>query len=249
MPGAIIQSPNPIPMKSHLWDLAAAVPVLLLCVFGALGFAIQIHAQWPDRFGFPQQARILSEAASAIFLAMQAGLIIRRRLPVYKAPGIAPRAWGLAGAYFSYLMLLIPKATSSPAMAIVSSILTITGTAAGICTLCWLGRSFAILPQARQLVTQGPYRWVRHPLYLTEFIAALGLSLQFRQPWALLIIGLTIGLQFPRMRYEEKALAACFPDYRYYAARTARIVPFVLKEWRFNGGGPRADWPTTALHA
>jgi protein-S-isoprenylcysteine O-methyltransferase Ste14 len=41
-----------------------------------------------------------------------------------------------------------------------------------------LGRSISILPQARQLVTSGPYAFVRHPLYLGEMTAMLGIAMQ-----------------------------------------------------------------------
>jgi protein-S-isoprenylcysteine O-methyltransferase Ste14 len=88
-----------------------------------------------------------------------------------------------------------------------------------------LGRAFSILPQARQFVSSGPYRFVRHPLYLAEQIATWGLMLQFEQPWAVLIALGSLALQFPRMRFEEEILQQVFPDYALYAARTRKIVP------------------------
>jgi protein-S-isoprenylcysteine O-methyltransferase Ste14 len=235
-PGGVPVPPGPVQISGNrYWDLAAASPLILLCLLGVLGFAIEIARQWPLRSGLAADAAVLSQAGSAMFLALQALMLLIRRLPLYKAPGIAPRAWAASAAYCSYLMLLLPKVTPSPAASMMSSILTLAGTVGSLCTLLWLGRAFAILPQARRLVVAGPYRWVRHPLYLTEVIAVLGLALQFRQPWALLIALVSIGLQFPRMRYEEQTLAACFPEYRVYAARTARILPFLLTDWRLNG--------------
>jgi protein-S-isoprenylcysteine O-methyltransferase Ste14 len=59
--------------------------------------------------------------------------------------------------------------------------------ASSIYVSCWLGRSFSIFPEGRELVTHGPFSVVRHPLYLTEQIAALGTMLQFNQPWSLLL--------------------------------------------------------------
>jgi len=222
--------------NDRFWDLVAAMPVILLCVVGTVGFTIELYGQWPQRSNYSDDMPILSEATSATFLILQAALLCMRRLPVYKALGMAPRAWALMGAYFSYLLLLIPKATPSPAVALISSMLLLAGTTGSICTLIWLGKAFSILPQARQLVTDGPYRWVRHPLYLTEQLSALGLALQFRQPWGLLIVMIGFAMQFPRMHYEEETLAARFPDYPNYAAHTPRVVPFLLADWRFNGG-------------
>ena len=86
-------------------------------------------------------------------------------------------------------------------------------------------RAFAIFPQARMPVTKGPYRLVRHPLYLCEQVSLFGVSLQYAQPWALLIVILGFALQFPRMRYEEEILGLTFPLYRDYARRTPMILP------------------------
>ncbi len=212
---------------TRLWDLAAATPTILLCVFGALGFGIRIYGQWPPRSGFPGGLLIISEVSSAAFLLFKSGLLCIRHLPVSKSAGIAPRFWALAAVHFSLLILLIPKATPTPSGALISGMLTLAGTAGGICTLMWLRKAFAILPQARVLVTTGPYKLVRHPLYLAEQISAFGIALQFQQPWGTLIVLTSFVFQFPRMRYEEEILEASFPAYRAYAIHRARIIPLL----------------------
>ncbi len=172
-------------------------------------------------------AGVASQVCSTVFLLFQAGLLLVRRLPVAKAQGSAPRIWAVIGANFAFLMLLVPKAAPTPLMASVSSILMLMGTACSIYTLCWLGKSFAVFPQARQLVTQGPYRFVRHPLYLAEQVSAFGLALQYRQPWSLLIVSAGFLFQLPRMHFEEKILEATYASYRDYRRRTARLIPFL----------------------
>jgi protein-S-isoprenylcysteine O-methyltransferase Ste14 len=94
-----------------------------------------------------------------------------------------------------------------------------------VLVLVWLGRGFAIFPQARRLATGGPYRLVRHPLYLCEQISLFGICVPYLQPWAFLIVLIGFGLQFPRMAYEEDILARTFPRYADYAARTSKIIP------------------------
>jgi protein-S-isoprenylcysteine O-methyltransferase Ste14 len=69
------------------------------------------------------------------------------------------------------------------------------------------------------------YRRVRHPLYLAEEIAAIGLVMQFFSAWTALILAVQIGFQLRRMRNEEAVLTETFTEYRAYGARTARIVP------------------------
>ena len=52
-----------------------------------------------------------------------------------------------------------------------------------------LGRSFSINAEARRLVTEGPYAVIRHPLYLAEQIALIGVFIEFFSlPAALLIV-------------------------------------------------------------
>jgi len=211
--------------NSRWWDFAAAMPVFLLCLFGAAGFGIQIIRQWYGNTG--SALIIASEVTGAIFLLFQAGLLCVRRLPVAKAAGLAPRVWALIGANFTYLLVLVPKATPIPALAAVSNLLMLVGTTGSVFTLFWLGKSFAILPQARKLVTGGPYKWVRHPLYLAEQISGFGLALQYQQPWALLLVLIGFIVQFPRMSFEEAVLEESDLAYHSYKMNTARILPFI----------------------
>ncbi len=99
---------------------------------------------------------------------------------------------------------------------------------AEILILFWLGRSFSLLPEARRLVTNGPYRRIRHPLYLAGLVGSLGVMLQYRQPWALLVVLATLALQILRMNYEEQVLSRAFPEYETYATRSWRLIPGVF---------------------
>src|SRR5215218_1462999 len=88
-----------------------------------------------------------------------------------------------------------------------------------------LGRCFGVLPEARGLVTSGPYTLVRHPVYLGELGAAAGLVLAApTAPNAGIVVSF-FAAQAIRMRLEERALATEFPEYADYAARTPRLVP------------------------
>ncbi len=213
--------------NGRAWDLLAAMPLIVLCLFAAVGFIIMIARQWPVRLDTASLLLLLSRLCSAGFLTFQAVLLVIRRLPVARALGAAPRLWALIGANFTFLVLLVPQAHPSPVLASVSSLLMVVGTVSSIWTLCWLGKSFAIFPQARKLVTEGPYRRVRHPLYLAEQISAFGLALQYQQPWGLLIVSVGLLFQLPRIHYEEKILTDAYPSYRDYQTHTACIVPYV----------------------
>jgi protein-S-isoprenylcysteine O-methyltransferase Ste14 len=88
-----------------------------------------------------------------------------------------------------------------------------------------LGRCFGILPEARGLVTHGPYRFVRHPLYLGEFGTCAGLVIASPSGRNVLMALSFVLAQAVRMRLEERELSREFPDYRAYAERTPRLVP------------------------
>jgi protein-S-isoprenylcysteine O-methyltransferase Ste14 len=100
-----------------------------------------------------------------------------------------------------------------------------------------LGRCFGVLPEARGLVTRGPYRFVRHPVYLGEIGACAGLVLAALSVWNVVALSLVVAAQVVRMRLEERALAAEFPEYTSYAARTPRLIPRVASTrfWRPRG--------------
>ncbi len=92
----------------------------------------------------------------------------------------------------------------------------------------FLGRSFGLLPAHRGLVMAGPYRIVRHPIYLGYLVAHIGfLSSNFSWRNAAVLAVLYIA-QVHRIAREEKMLAADSPAYLDYQQRVRwRLVPFI----------------------
>jgi protein-S-isoprenylcysteine O-methyltransferase Ste14 len=161
------------------------------------------------------------------FLGLQILLFLLRRVPEGRSPGWRPRVAALIGSNLQLGFLALPRVQMSLSLALASTVVIAIGMTGAIITALWLGRGFSIFPQARSLVTQGPYRLVRHPLYVCEQLAGFGAMLQFAMPWALMITLMSLAAQFPRMHYEEGILAATYADYKAYAARTWRLVPGV----------------------
>jgi protein-S-isoprenylcysteine O-methyltransferase Ste14 len=119
--------------------------------------------------------------------------------------------------------------TDGGALVIASDLLLIAGLSFAIGSVIVLGRCFGVLPDVRGLVTRGPYRLVRHPLYLGELTAVFGIVLGSHDPlWAGVAWLGCVGLQLARTGYEERNIQAEFPEYAEYAARTKRLIPGVL---------------------
>lgn len=88
-----------------------------------------------------------------------------------------------------------------------------------------LGRCFGVLPEARGLVRRGPYRFVRHPVYLGEMAAFAGLTLAAPVARNVVLLAVLVWAQIIRAGFEERALSAAFPEYASYMETTGRLFP------------------------
>jgi protein-S-isoprenylcysteine O-methyltransferase Ste14 len=109
----------------------------------------------------------------------------------------------------------------------ISVVISIVSFSGALWSLAYLRRSLSIIPEARRLATGGPYRIVRHPLYLFEITAALGALAAGPGIVSAMSLVVFVGMQMVRAGYEERLLARAFPEYADYARRTRRLIPFV----------------------
>ncbi len=203
-----------------LYDALMRLPLTLLAAF----FLVR---EWQALEATRGALALTAHVATMLFLALIAAMTLARHRPVRKAEGWLPRGAALAGVLLLYALLLLPRATPDPLWDGASLALVLAGS--GLCSiaLLQLGRSLSVMPEARRLVTAGLYAHIRHPLYLAEAIAALGALLQYRSVVAVALVTVQFGVQLWRMQEEEKVLAAAFPAYASYRARTSRLIPGV----------------------
>lgn len=87
---------------------------------------------------------------------------------------------------------------------------------------------FAANPTEGGLVTSGPYSFLRHPIYAAIMYFAWAGVLSHSST-ANIALGLIVTAGFAiRMYAEEKLVIQQYPEYSAYAARTKRVIPFVI---------------------
>jgi len=95
-------------------------------------------------------------------------------------------------------------------------------------TLKWRSFQPAAGPTSGDLITNGPYRFVRHPIYAAIFYFLIAGLIFHLSTINIIIAAVAIVGLAVRIACEEHLLIAQYPDYPAYAARTKRVIPFVL---------------------
>jgi protein-S-isoprenylcysteine O-methyltransferase Ste14 len=165
---------------------------------------------------------------NALFYLFIAALFLGRLAPRASSQGRWPAVLAMAGTWGAAPMALMPIVNNGAAWTLTANLVTLIGMAASCLALFTLGRHFGIRPRARGVVSHGIYARIRHPLYVFEAIAQLGTLIVVFSPAALAVFVAYLGLQLGRALTEERLLAATFPAYREYMARTSRFIPGVV---------------------
>ena len=161
-----------------------------------------------------------------VYLLMVGAYLLRTEQAVTDTSGRA-RVVAVATTFSPFVMPLWPGRDVSTAVDAVASVLLLLGLAGCAWSLRHLWRSFSVVPQARTLVSSGPYRFVRHPLYTTEIVANLGMAVHLGRPFHWVVLALLVAGQVYRARREEQLLLAHVDGYAGYRRRTASLLPGV----------------------
>jgi protein-S-isoprenylcysteine O-methyltransferase Ste14 len=169
--------------------------------------------------------RVRSQATGEPLDRRQEGLFILATLrPLGAVTWCGVLAWTINPRWMAWSSMALPPwlRWTGAALLVVAGALMI-----------WIFRSLGsnltdtvVTRQQHSLVTHGPYRWIRHPLYTAAALLTGAMSLVAAN-WFVLVTGaLTVALLVVRTRVEERNLVARFGDsYRAYMERTGRFLP------------------------
>ncbi|MGN6390920.1 MAG: methyltransferase family protein [Gemmatimonadales bacterium] len=194
-----------------------------VAAFTAIG--VNLYTQAPE-FGILILPGILQE------LVVAASFLLRPR-PRLGVPGWWPRTVAYANTFGPMLFLWYAaryhhdwvRPTPIPDLRLMGAVLWLGGAVLSLWPLWYLRRNFSVEPEARDLVTAGPYRWARHPIYTVYLLVNLGILLRhLTAPLALLMFA-WFALLLVRVRFEEDVLGRAFPQYADYRRRVGAFGP------------------------
>ncbi len=218
--------------RTKTYDVVAAVPLIAWYLFGLSRQApltwLRLQQMVRGDIGLLDLLQGFALLGSLFLVFLLVILLLIRKTPGVRSRGALPRAVALMGAFLGNGFLYLKAVTLTLPVQVLADLLIAAGALGSLIAVSRLGGSFSMLPEARGLVTTGPYALVRHPLYLAEMIGVLGLVLQFQQPWSILLGAGVFVLQYWRSIFEERILTEAYPDYAIYQARTWRFVPYVF---------------------
>jgi len=213
--------------------LGRALPLgvfgFLVAIQGELAYAglQQAFAGVMDR---AQVMYLLNRVLTIAFFAFLLGIYTIRRKAVAHDHNPVAVGVALVGSFILYGIFLIPGQSRSTDISVLaaSDMLLACGMIWALYSLTYLRNRFSIVPEARGLVTTGPYHFVRHPIYLGEIIAGFGLVLPTVLSLHLLVFCIFLGAQVARTYFEERMMRTVYPTYEAYARRTRRLIPFIV---------------------
>lgn len=113
----------------------------------------------------------------------------------------------------------------------IALLLSLSGVILGLWALWEMRKSkFRPTPEVApetKLITTGPYRFIRHPMYLSMLIVGTALIINSFSFFRLFVLIILLVDLLIKLNYEEKLLGKHFKDYPDYQKKTSRLIPFI----------------------
>jgi protein-S-isoprenylcysteine O-methyltransferase Ste14 len=154
------------------------------------------------------------------------GIALTRRPPEAQDHSLPVSSAVITAYAYPYAQVIYLRwAPGDPAWPAGGLLLVTLAACLSLASLLSLGRRFGVFPALRGLVTRGPYRFVRHPMYLAYLIADIGYNLQEWNFGTLLLVMAGWASLFYRIRAEERILSRDAQWSAYAASVRCRLLP------------------------
>ena len=179
-------------------------------------------------FKIPNDERFTLVNVSIIAFHLQIAYLFFARTPITNRIPLRVLGIGILSLAAGGMILKIaPPLNHWP---VVNSFCFLISTTWVVFSFAFLGKSFAVLPVARELVVRGPYSLVRHPAYLGELgmlTSAASAAFLANPVFALLFFGMAVVAIAWRINEEESVLTSGLEYDAYRSKVTYRLLPFV----------------------
>jgi protein-S-isoprenylcysteine O-methyltransferase Ste14 len=211
------------------------IPGILFALL-ALNTARVVLPAWQTAFSEPNFLHIVWAVRATLYLMFVGALVfiyVGRPAPRARDGSFAARLAAFGATFLLVVVLgLLPSGPqlyqSPPWGEGLALLVQAFAYAGGVASYLYLRSNFSIVPEARNLVTTGPYALVRNPLYFIEIVSMISLIFNNAHLVPLLAFALFVPLQLWRVVLEERLLRRVFPaEYDAYAAHTPRLLPGV----------------------
>lgn len=217
---ARISAPGAVP-KSHV-TIAGLRRALGDCVLAASFLIAMLPVGREISFTLAGVANVVWLTGAAIMAVMSFARFAPRSVSVNLRTLVA------SGGMLILPCFMRPIDPSTGALATVGLSVELLGIVIAQVARVYMGRSFGILPANRGIVSKGPFRWVRHPVYFGWLVLSIGYAIVFASERNAVLIAMTLPFMIWRINQEEKLLSAD-PDYRRYIGIVRyRLFPGVV---------------------
>jgi protein-S-isoprenylcysteine O-methyltransferase Ste14 len=202
----------------------------LVAIQGELAYASAEHAFLTGQLERTEAMYLLNRILTVVFFTILLVIYMVRGKAIAHDHNPVAIVAALVGSFILYALFLIPGQARSTDVRVLalSDMLLACGMTWAVYSLTYLRNRFSIVPEVRGLMTSGPYAMVRHPIYLGEIVAGLGLVVPTFFTLHLIVFAVFVAAQILRTYFEERVLRSAYPTYEAYARRTRRLIPFIL---------------------
>jgi len=215
--------------------MVAVAPALVLTWLG-FSQAIAVVRNWTFLTANPSWTGASDLTRSALYAAFVLGaavILVTRKSPRSSDHRRVAIVTSLTATFLMVGLSYLPAGPvlwrASPYAAQCGLVLSVLGATLALASFLSLGSNFSITPESRDLVVTGPYRLIRHPLYLAELSMIVGVVVGYARLTTMVGALLVIGLQVHRIRMEETLLADSFPAtfLDYITGTRYRLIPLL----------------------